>query len=40
MKAQKTSTKTKDIVSYALKVSVNGVTCMCVCSTFKVIRHL
>ena len=32
------SSKTIDIVSYALKVSVNGV--MCVCSPFQVIRHI
>ena len=29
MKEQKRSSKTIDIVSYALKVSVNGVTCVC-----------
>ena len=34
---KKRSSKTIDIVSYALKVSVNGV--MCVCSPFQVIRH-
>ena len=28
MKEQKSSSKTIDIVSYALKVSVNGVTCV------------
>ena len=28
MKEQKKSSKTIDIVSYALKVSVNGVTCV------------
>ena len=28
MKEQKRSSKTIDIVSYALKVSVNGVTCV------------
>ena len=38
MKEQKKSSKTIDIVSYALKVSVNGVI-MCVCSPFQVIRH-
>ena len=38
MKAQKRSSKTIDIVGYALKVSVNGV--MCVCSPFQVIRHI
>ena len=38
MKEQKRSSKTIDIVSYALKVSVNGV--MCVCSPFQVIRHI
>ena len=32
------SSQTIDIVSYALKVSVNGVTC--VCSLFQVIRHI
>ena len=38
-KKQKTrSSKTIDIVSYALKVSVNGV--MCACSPFQVIRHI
>ena len=31
------SSKTIDIVSYALNVSINGVTC--VCSLFQVIRH-
>ena len=30
--------KTIDIVSYALQMSVNGVTC--VCSPFQVIRHI
>ena len=30
--------KTIGIVSYALKVSVNGV--MCICSPFQVIRHI
>ena len=35
---QRRSSKTIDIVSYALKVSVNGV--MCVCSRFQVIRHI
>ena len=38
MKEQKRSSKTIDIVSYALKVSENGVTC--VCSPFQVIRHI
>ena len=38
MKEQKKSSKTIDIVSYASKVSVNGV--MCVCSLFQVIRHI
>ena len=38
MKEQKRSSKTIDIVSCALKVSVNGVTC--VCSKFQVIRHI
>ena len=37
MKEQKKSSKTIDIVSYALKVSVNGV--VCVCSPFQVIRQ-
>ena len=37
-KEQKRSSKTLDIVSYALEVSVNGVTC--VCSPFQVIRHI
>ena len=32
MKEQKRSSKTIDIVSYALKVSENGVTCVCVWS--------
>ena len=32
------SSKTIDIVSYALKVNENGVTC--VCSPFQVIRHI
>ena len=35
---KKRSSKTIDIVSYALEVSVNGVTC--VCSPFQVIRHI
>ena len=35
---KKRSSKTIDIVSYALKVSENGVTC--VCSPFQVIRHI
>ena len=38
MKEQKRSSKTIDIVSYALEVSVNGVTC--VCSAFQVIKHI
>ena len=38
MKEQKRSSKPIDIVSYALKVSVNGV--MCDCSPFQVIRHI
>ena len=38
MKEQKRSSKTIDIVSYALKDIVNGVTC--VCSPFQVIRHI
>ena len=38
MKEQKRSSKTVDIVSYALKASENGVTC--VCSPFQVIRHI
>ena len=38
MKEQKRSSKTIDIVSYALEVSANGVTC--VCSPFQVIRHI
>ena len=29
MKEQKRSSKTIDIVSYALKISVNGVICVC-----------
>ena len=37
MKEQKRSSKTIDIVSYALKVSVNGVICV-FCSPFRVIR--
>ena len=36
--AKNWSSKTIDIVSYALKVSENGVTC--VCSPFQVIRHI
>ena len=36
--AKKKVFKTIDIVSYALKVSANGV--MCVCSPFQVIRHI
>ena len=35
---KKRSSKTIDIVSYALKVRENGV--MCVCSPFQVIRHI
>ena len=35
---KKRSSKTIDIVSCALKVSENGVTC--VCSPFQVIRHI
>ena len=38
MKEQKRSSKTIDIVSYALKVSVNGVTC--VCSPFQVKKYI
>ena len=38
MKEQKRSSKTIDIVSYTLEVSVNGVTC--VCSPFQVVRHI
>ena len=38
MKEQKGSSKTMDIVSYALKVSVNGV--VYVCSPFQVIGHI
>ena len=34
MKEQNKSSKTLDIVSYALEVTVNGVTC--VCSPFQV----
>ena len=34
----KENSKTIDIVSYALEVSVNGVTC--VCNPFQVIRHI
>ena len=37
-KEKERSSKTTDIVSYALKVSVNGV--MCVCSPFQVNRHI
>ena len=44
MKEQKRSSKTIDIVSYALKVSVNGVTCVCspfqVKNTFKICELL
>ena len=32
--------QTIDIVIYALKVSVNGVMCVCVCSPFQVIKHI
>ena len=39
MKEQKRSSKTMDIVSYALEVSVNGGH-MCVCSPFQVITHI
>ena len=38
IKEQKRSSKTIDIVNYAMKISVNGVTC--VCSPFQVIRHI
>ena len=38
MKEQKRSSKTKDIVSYALKVSVTGH--MCVCSAFPVKKYI
>ena len=38
MKEQKMCSKTVDIVSYALEVSVNGL--ICVCSSFQVIRHI
>ena len=38
MEEQKKFSKTIDIVSYALKVTVNGV--MCVCSPFQVIRDI
>ena len=38
LKDQKRGSKTIDIVSYPLQVSVNGVTC--VCSPFQVIRHI
>ena len=38
MKEQKKFSKPIDIVSYPLKVSVNGV--ICVCSPFQVIRHI
>ena len=43
MKEQKRSSKTVDIASYASKVSVNGVTCVCVVhfrssDTFKVCK--
>ena len=35
------SSKSIDIVSYGLKVSINGVTCVFVlCSPFQVIRHI
>jgi len=37
-RAKKGSSKTINIVSYALEVSVSGVTC--VCSAFQVIRHI
>ena len=33
--AKNRSSKTIDIVSYALKMSVNGVIYMCVCSPFQ-----
>ena len=38
IKEQKRCSKNIDIASYALEVSVNGV--MCVCSPFRVIRHI
>ena len=37
---KKKASKTIDIVSYALKVSENGVTCVFVYSPFQVIRHI
>ena len=41
IKAQKTFSKSIDIVSYALKVSVNGITCVLEhFSLFQVIRHI
>ena len=41
MKAQNRSSKTIDILSYALKVSVNGVICVFVdCSPCQVNRHI
>ena len=39
MKEQKRCSKTIDIVSYALEVSVNGVTCVFVVH-FQFIRHI
>ena len=38
LRSQKRCSKTTYIVSYALEVSVNGVTCLC--SPFLVIRHI
>ena len=40
MKEQKSCSTTIDIVSYALDVSVNGVTCLFVVNQFQVIRHI
>ena len=40
MKEQKRCSKTIYIVSYALEVSQNGVTCLFVVSPFKVIRPI
>ena len=37
--AKKKSSKTIDIVSYTLKVSVSGVKCVFVAHLFQVIRH-
>ena len=38
IKEQKRCSKTIDVVSYLIEISLNGV--MCVCGTLQVIRHI